>query len=209
MDKVEIEYVIVSPMRRALMTCEQTLSANGSSKPKVIVYPYIFEKIEDSCDLMKDVKKNMKDFSHYNWNYFETSNIKNNYQLGSCDVWPHDFEAKSLVVNQNGAAINDNNSISQEKQLDIVLKAMSKLGEEDKYIESSFNTLQRLGVFKNYINSFISQKENELHENKKVLVIGHSILFKHLTAPLIEEETHEPIEKNVLKNCQLAELSFL
>lgn len=215
LEEVDIKYVIVSPMRRALQTCENTLSANSSSKPEVIVYPFIFEKMEDSCDIMKDLRNKMKEFSHYNWKYFETANIKENYQLDYCDVWPLNFEYNSYLNNYNESnePMNKNNDcntdIDQEKNVDIVLKAMRKLEEEDKYIESSFNTMERLSSFKSFINSFLTEKEKELYDNKKVLVIGHSVLFKHLTAKFIDEETYEPIEKNVFKNCQLAELSFL
>jgi broad specificity phosphatase PhoE len=209
---VNLKYVFVSPMRRALMTCENTLCAANKCKPEVIVLPYIFEKIEDSCDVLLDYAVNMREFSHYNWNYFKTLNKKSNYQLSYCDAWPSvNFEFDSFL-NSKGLNIKEESFFSEPDyyaHLDIILKAMRILGEEDKFIESSFKTIERLVWFKNFINSFIVDNANELDRNQKILVIGHSILFKHLTAKFLDKVTYEPEEHLVLKNCQTAELSFL
>ena len=82
---------------------------------------------------------------------------------------------------------------------------MESLG--DVYIESSHKTFQRLMNFKNYLNLFL--EKNKLEDNEKILVIGHSVLFKHLMSTQLEENSFIPLKsENVLKNCEIAGISF-
>jgi len=87
---------------------------------------------------------------------------------------------------------------------------MKELGLHNKYIESSRKTMERLELFKMYINGFLDENNSKLGGDKKVLVVGHSILFKHLTSRKLYEDTYEPFEDEiVLKNCETVSLSFI
>jgi len=206
----KIDYVFVSPLRRTLMTCEHSIKEIESNKPHVIVYPFIFEKIEDSCDIIGDISRNMRDYPHYDWKFFETVYSKKSYQLDYCDVWPFEFKtSNSNAAEEDSKHKHNILGDDHEQNLDIVLDAMRQLCVKEKYIESSFKTVERLKSFKRYINSFMMEKKNESIEDKNILVIGHSILFKHLTANYLDEETYEPTENSILGNCELAEISFL
>jgi broad specificity phosphatase PhoE len=204
---VEIEYVIVSPMKRALMTCENVLSHSHKSNTKVIVYPFLFEKIEDSCDILPDVSKNMRDYPHYDWTLMKNINNNHIYQLNYCDIVPQNHPHVHTPQCYYKNAMMKYKNCSDLEQ-DEVLGAMRMLGEEEKYIESSLKTFERLALFKDFMDKFVVNNQEEI-KNKKILVVGHSIIFKHLTSKYIDEETLEPDEKVVLKNCQTAELSFI
>ena len=50
MGKIEIDIVIVSPMRRALQTCDIVFSKH-QNKPPIIVDPDVREIFSSSCDI--------------------------------------------------------------------------------------------------------------------------------------------------------------
>jgi len=91
--KIKIGKVFVSPMKRALQTCDKIIEAylkenkkngNNISPPKIAVHPLLFEKIEDSCDLV-DIKRNMQMFSGNNWALCHVLKHLPLYQLDFCD----------------------------------------------------------------------------------------------------------------------------
>jgi len=89
----QISHVIVSPLKRCLMTAENIINEMGHKNPnfkppQFVVHPLIFEKIEDSCDLIQDIEKNMKLFSYFDWNMFKGITHAPIYQYQYCDVYP-------------------------------------------------------------------------------------------------------------------------
>jgi hypothetical protein len=69
------------------MTCQNVLKSAGVN-PHVIVHPLIFEKIEDSCDLLGDINSNMKAWNNYDWSLYKNIEHTNIYQLNYCDNVP-------------------------------------------------------------------------------------------------------------------------
>lgn len=198
---VNLKYVFVSPLLRTLTTLEHLI--NGINKlghkkfeGKVIVHPLIFEKLEDSCDIMPDIEKNMKNFSHFDWDLFRSIEHLPAYQLNYCTGGYSFLEvAKENYKNKN---YYDHHNV--------ILPEMLKMSLENKFIESSFTTFQRLSIFLKFLKKFI--KESKIPEDEGILIVGHSVLFKHLTSIQINEIDSFPINSYVLKNCELANLSL-
>jgi broad specificity phosphatase PhoE len=224
LSNIKIKYVIVSPMVRCLMTCNNVLksiaetspNSFSSINPEIVVYPYIFEKIEDNCDLLRDVHQTMKSYqeiSHktsnfsktlkYNWSMMNDIPDLYLYQLKFCDI-----VHKSYSFDYHSMALRHYQMKQEYIHHRLILEAMEKLDEEGKFIESSRKTLERLTSFKFFLNNFIEEKN--LKEDEKVLVVGHSILFKHFISTHLEEDTYEPYETNgsVLNNCETVSLTF-
>ena len=198
---LEIKYVFVSPLVRTLMTLEsiiERVNKNSSSKkinPKVVVHPIIFEKIEDSCDLILDLNKNRKNFSHYDWSLFDRLDHPPAYQLKYCNEVGLNLFEKAI------AHFKINNVYDHHK---LILKEMEKLSIEKKFIESSLSTFDRLENFDSYLKSYM--EKNHVGKDENILIVGHSVLFRHLMAKTIHEDSKKPNETETLKNCQIANI---
>jgi hypothetical protein len=201
---IDFKYVFVSPLKRTLMTCEKTLESLHSSgqinkKPEIIVHPLLFEKLEDSCDLIGDIKENIKLYPHYNWDLFKDVNHLPIYQLQHCDVKHPQYTHTDKDSYYNLALQNYHNCQNYDHH-SLVLPAMTLLGREERFIESSKETFNRLQKLKKF-----------MHENKfdgRILLVGHSVLFKHVTTEMVDEENLEPSQSEVLKNCEIAMVNF-
>ncbi len=208
-----IKYVFVSPMTRCLMTCNNVLNAanikvDSSDYPEVIIHPLLFEKIEDTCDLLKYFERNKNKWANYNWDLFNEIEYPHLYQLKYCDLIPSQNEkfAKNKSNYYYNHALENWNKDKNFDYHDLVLNSMKSLSHKNEYIESSSKTIERLDEFKQFLISFF--KKNKLKENEKVIVIGHSVIFKHLTNTHLLAESYEPVEKKVLNNCEYVGLSF-
>jgi len=210
-DKINLKYVIVSPLKRCLQTTDnllQSMSQNNAHfrKPEVIVHPLIFEKIEDSCDWLFDAKKNMAAFPHFNWSLFTSIEHLPIYQFQYCD----NTLPEKLPTNYYQTSLDFYKKSKNYYQTKILLSAMQELAHHNLYIESSKKTIKRLQILKEYINSLINENEHTFNPEEKILLVGHSILFKHLTSKYIDGLTFEPSAKeNVLNNCEAVSLSFI
>ena len=102
----------------------------------------------------------------------------------------------NYYCNINEKHLNDNNNYNFLKNLIIELQNLDKF---DTFIESSESTFERIKIF----NKTLIEHSTKLNENEKILTIGHSIFFKHLT--LIEYNADEFEKENYayLKNCEI------
>lgn len=191
---------------------------------KVIVHPYLFEKIEDSCDLIGDIYQNRDDYNYFDWSLFNNTGFDKNsilfYQSKFCD----NINNNEINLNENEAKrelenyyfetikneifktkINDRQKI-KELYHDTIVSGINKLFDQEIFIESSFQTLERLNYFKEFILNFMEMKRIGLDEqtiNEKILVIGHSVLFKHFTSNYLSEEDFSPGPNEYkLSNCE-------
>jgi broad specificity phosphatase PhoE len=198
----KIKYIFVSPLKRCLMTLENILKISNHSNSDVIVHPLIFEKIEDSCDVLKDINLNMKSHEMYDWSMFRKIEHLPIYQLKFCDL-VYNREKEWIYYNE---AIDNLKKFNEYRHHHLILNAMEHLSKSNFFIESSKKTFERLQTIKNDLNSLISK----LNEDEKILVVGHSIIFKHLASKLVEEISSEPKkDEYVLENCEIAGLSFI
>lgn len=263
LEKASIKYAFTSPLRRSLETCrlvlksklaeEKNLNADAdnyanspsqknacyedieiTSKIKVIVHPYLFEKIEDSCDLIENINKNREDYKEFDWSLFDNNNIINRneslyYQANFCDRYSPVFATEKDKF-YNSEKFHNNyldeiknllleKDLKKEKEIiDIYLNCLVKgiyrlfdyENDNDKYVESSFKTIERLENIKKYLLEFIERNKLDEENNKeKIILFGHSIIFKHLTSKnLLEEDLSPPLEESKLKNCEFLGIGF-
>ena len=59
--KIDVDLVIVSPLRRALSTCHEVFKEHKSSPP-IIVDPTFREIMESACDIGSKLEKSMADY---------------------------------------------------------------------------------------------------------------------------------------------------
>ena len=71
-------------------------------------------------------------------------------------------------------------------------------------------TIERLDYFKHFLLDFIEMnKITDENFNEKILVFGHSVIFKHMTSKnLLEEDLSPPEEEFKLKNCEYVGIKF-
>lgn len=70
MKDLNVDLVIVSPMRRALMTCEEVFKGHKSN-PMIIVDPAFREIYESSCDIGSRLEESMNELPHYDYSLIE------------------------------------------------------------------------------------------------------------------------------------------
>ena len=231
LEGLNIKYIFTSPLLRALQSCESIIKGyldvhkvidkttgktiKAIKAPKVIVNPLLFEKIQVTCDIIPNIYKNMEAFPEYDWNDFkalkqETLPI---YMLNYCDTII-DIKTKKVKFSTDNPYFNL--SLKYFKQnlkfnhQGIVLQAMEELHQENVFIESSVKTYDRLVEFKTNLKNFLNQ--NELKNDEKILIVGHSVLFKLLSTQNLYEDTLDPVLDEVnyihLSNGELASLFF-
>jgi len=204
------------------------------SEIKIIVHPYLFEKIEDSCDLIDDIFFNKDEYNYYDWSLFNNFGFdKSNilfYQSKFCDIVHNDFfnerEIKDSYQNhfyfENINKEILKNQISEKLKIkelyhEMMVDAIQRLFDNDQYIESSRQTIERLNYFKEFILNFIDMKKvkfnnsatdnylkNNINDDEKILIVGHSILFKHFTSNYLTSQDMSPGPNEYkLGNCEL------
>ena len=66
MEELDVEVVLVSPMRRALRTCDIIFKGHHS-KAEIIVEPSFREIMESSNDIGSKIQESMELFPHFNF----------------------------------------------------------------------------------------------------------------------------------------------
>jgi len=222
LELVRIKYVFVSPLMRALQSCEWLLkgyldaikkSGKSIKTPKVMVNPLIFEKIEDSCDFVPNIYRNMEAYKNYDWKEFKKLKQESLpiYMLNYCDTVFDATTNSPQISNENPyykRCLSEYRTNLKFNHQEIILNAMKEINPA--FIESSFKTYDRLLEFKTFLKKF--SKESDLKKDEKILFVGHSIVFKHIFTNMIYEESFQPVEEDDnfihLDNAQVASLYF-
>ena len=66
MQKVDVDLVVVSPMRRAMQTCH-IIFKDHPSKPSIIVEPGIREIFSSSCDIGSNLAQSMHEMPYFDY----------------------------------------------------------------------------------------------------------------------------------------------
>ena len=218
---INIKYIFVSPLRRALNTCLYFLDEMeiikkdqiNYNKPKIMVHPIIYERFEDNGDyFLTDFNHKKLKYSSYDWSLFDKIEDLPYYYLKFCDNFINE-EGKLLKTNSETdlkkITVNDNyycrllkNQLDEGKKNDfgkIYLREIEKLDKLKTFIESSESIFNRNKI----LNNFLSEYSKKLSGNETILVIGHSIFFKYLT--LLNYRTEEIQTGNFayLNNCEV------
>lgn len=217
LEQFNIKYIFVSPVWRALQSCEYILKGyfhnNGKKHPEVIVNPLIFEKIEDNCDIVPNIYRNMDEFDDYNWEEFEKIPFLPIYMLKYCDTII-DLKNDEIKLSRDtpyyNLCLNYFKKNLKYNHEEVLLKAMEELDKKNVFIESSIKTYDRLFEFKLYLKRFL--EENKLKNDEKILLVGHSIVFKHFFTKMIYENSFDPVENKDnyihLENAEIASVYF-
>ena len=222
LSRLNIKHILVSPMRRALVTCQEALkliekSSQTIEPPVIEIHPYLFEKIEDSCDLIRPINENIEYFKEYSfrnknydvdWTNFNdiTENI-NYYQLLHC----RNTTINNKIIKMNKShnyefmikAINENTIDYEDVQCHLI-EEMKKLGKQGEHIENFESTFERIEKVNKRVNEIISNLDQS--KNEKVLIIGHSMFFLTWYSEYVMKNTYDLIcedKKDVLKNCEI------
>ena len=224
-----IEKIFVSPKHRTLLTAIETIklleeSSKQTSPPQIKVLPLLFEKMEDSCDLNYKINQKRKEFSKFtfrgkqydvDWSSFNIDDYLT-YQLKFCDQRVFENKVVSCsghyydIANAKLKNINDNMKETEYNNIlsTLIIEAMKQLSYHNTYIESFQSIHKRLNLVQTEIKSIC--KSNWSNIDNKILVIGHSVLFKYwCTQKLTSSTSYEPVhDREKLKNCELIGVDF-
>lgn len=70
MKNIDLDMIVVSPMRRALSTCELVFKDHKSKAP-IIVDPLFREIFESGCDIGSRLRESMKDYPHFDYSLIQ------------------------------------------------------------------------------------------------------------------------------------------
>lgn len=202
LSKYQFKKVFVSPMRRCLITIKEILSEMKLENcPEIIVHPLLFEKVEDSCDLLKDVRRNMEEFKEFNWDLFTEVDIPY-YQMKYCDIYPN-----SLAEVRNYYEHAKEKFVGGEEQahIQLALSAFEQLEQHQDCLESSKSAFNRLAEFNKFLSGFLSK----ISDKEKILICAHSILLQHMTCENVQENTLTPLaNEKILYNCEYLSINI-
>lgn len=222
LSKVNIKHILVSPMKRTLVTCQEAIKIIENSElitepPKIEIYPYLFEKIEDSCDLIRPISENMDYFKEFNfrnetfkvnWSNFDSliENI-NYFQLPFCRNTTINGK---LVSFENShyydflTKATETHKIDYNDVQNYLIEEMKKLGIIHEHIEDYKSTFERIKKVNNRVKEILSTLDKS--KNEKLLIIGHSVFFKAWYTDFVIEKTFDLVienERNILQNCEI------
>lgn len=220
--KYNIQKIYVSPTLRTVLTLLEVLKIIEQSQseivPEVKVLPLLFEKIEDSCDIISNLNQRIVDYNSFSfrnktykidWTEFNSSVQNQIYQLKYMRNLFSDNnisfynQALDLINTNNISSIYDDSLLTSQ-----ILDNIRKLSEKGEYIEDFSSVNQRLLHVKHQI--YAENKENWDDKKSKILVIGHSVLFRYWYSKYVKSyETYEPIySHNKLFNCEIKGVDF-
>jgi len=191
---LDIAYILVSPLRRALMTCQNILK-NHPNPPKVIVHPGIRERMQSNCDIGSPAEDLEKEFPNFDFSLLKE--LENHYWWYLYGL-PRDIHDQMLKhIAETYTTPEDQKALASG----LILEKM-KAGWPVK-LEPQAHLVLRVQEF------VIDLKERikKLTGKSKILMIGHSRCWETLTAESYGPDG-EPIGAKWLNNCELYEYHF-
>lgn len=145
--------VYVSPLRRALKTCQGLLSGHPDS-PEVHVEPLMTEIITDCGDLSKGNFAWYRDFSHYDWSALDSLNP--NYWMFDIVSTPYMSEVESR---------SESNDDVHEMAGQVMQRIAPDVFEGEKWAKARVEAMKDL-------------VQTDLEQGEVVALVGHSDFFK-------------------------------
>ena len=163
---LNIKYIFVSPLRRALQTCTELFKEHPNlHNMKFIVHPLLIEILNNANDLPANIAKTIKEFEgapmNYDFNIFKGMERPELYYLYNLNNPPKDKLVEEIKEGKAEGEFDD---------INIVLKAAVK--NAPLPLETYFNVKNRLLQFFQYLREYIV--ENNIEE-KEVAIVGHSM----------------------------------
>lgn len=150
--RLEVDLVVVSPLRRALATCQILFGDRGLPTR---VCPLFTEQCCNAPDVSAFLDQPFEQYSHFDWSEL----------LGKDAYWPLD-----VVHNDITARIRSEAATKSQAQV-MLLEAMRTV--QPAYVESLESLNQRISLARNYL-------KREVDAGKRVAVVTHSYFLREL-----------------------------
>lgn len=132
MKDIDVDLIIVSPMRRALATCFRVFDGHKSLAP-VIVDPIFREIVESSCDIGSRLRESMKDYP--NFDYSLAKNIDHWY----IDTLSNEEQKMRLLQKLKDVNASDMNLEAKKVMLDYMQRLWKKRGEDARFKQEALS----------------------------------------------------------------------
>jgi Histidine phosphatase superfamily (branch 1) len=165
-EELDIDLVLVSPMRRALRTAS-LIFENHPKKPKLLALPMIREIFASSCDIPKEFSKVKEEFPHVDFTLIEA--------LPNPRLWFLDTIQDENIKKEIGEGVSENPDTVDYVKIMLDRFSVDKTGNET-----------RLGVRlrADKIKKILSE---DYHEYKNLALVSHYSILKVLTASNFNE----------------------
>lgn len=197
-NQLKVEYVLVSPLRRAMETAYHVFKTHPSfDSMKFIVVPKLREAVDTTCDIPVSVIETIEEFKEKFKNLddslFKEYGDVNHFFLRDIN---QSFAKKIMSVKQPDAE-DPMGSNAFELLLDYINCNYPNKSESKK------NILNRVAKVKEFIKTLL--ETNKIDEDSKIVCVGHSYYFKMWTGKWERdiqeyEEIPEPKESVWLDN---------
>lgn len=184
--ELDIELVLVSPMRRALRTAT-LIFENHPSKPKLLALPMIREIFASSCDIPREFAKIKEEFPHVDFSLIEALP---NPRLWFLDTVQEDDIRKAI----SDAVLENPESVDY---IDVMLRRFSASKTSN---ETRLGVRLRAQKIKDLLNEYYQK-------NTKIALVSHYSLLKVLTGKNFNDRDRS-VDGIKFENAQVYEWDF-
>lgn len=201
----DVSIVFTSPLRRCLLTTRH-IFANHKSKPKIVVFPSLMERIEDAGDCPVHYSVLKSQFPEYDFSILDTypdpsiwfahelcTNEKNIVHYGINE------NVKKLVSELNNPGNNKLTTTLDCYDSNKIIQFIKNLYPIP--IESSFQLKSRIN---RSIHS-IKQHVKDYNILGNICIVGHSQYFYHMTSTLFDNNL-KPLNGIKLNNAEFVDV---
>jgi len=193
-EKLNIAYVLVSPLRRALMTCENIFK-NHPNPPKVFVHPGLRERMQSNCDIGSGMDELQKEFPKYDFSLLSSFDKPHFWYIYGLPKEAQDQLFKEIV--ERHPTLEEEKSNGKYVALEKIKGLFPIRIETQEYLNERVKETRK----------DIRKRVDEAKNQGKVLMIGHSRFWESLTAESFTADG-EPIGAKWLKNCEVCEIKL-
>jgi broad specificity phosphatase PhoE len=173
-NKIKAEYIVVSPLRRALETAYYTFKSHPNfDNIKFVLLPVLKEGLDTACDIPVNIFDTIEEFKQKFTN-FDTSEI---YNYRDAEHYFFTDIDQDFSKNIMSAKVHDANDPLESNAFELTLETIDK--NFPNRLESTKNILSRVEKAKKFVGEFLQRKSFE--DDSKVVVVGHSCYFKYWT----------------------------
>ncbi|KAL4499303.1 hypothetical protein ABPG72_006889 [Tetrahymena utriculariae] len=178
--KEDVAVVFVSPLRRALETCEQIFKGHPSN-PKIIPHPLFREMVLSNCDIGAKVLESKEIYKNDDFSFLEQYKYPNLWSIYEL----LDKEKSSQIIQQiEEKCGHDEKEVIRVGHLKL-LEFMKDIYPQA--VETEQQQLERIVKQK----EFLIKTAKEIPQGKKIAVISHSRTLYSFTAQFCHETLTE------------------
>jgi broad specificity phosphatase PhoE len=185
---INITYVVVSPLRRALITSREIFK-NHKNKPKIVVWPILREILSSSCDLPDNLETIKQEFPEVDFSEMDKFQDKEAWILETFISDDLKSELQEELDQSSGA--NKNETIRR-----YILEKMKESWPMS--YESGNDVIERTKIAK----KMLEDKLKELNNHERLCIVGHSSFLRRFMATKFDENG-APIDNHIIKNAEV------